>query len=130
MSAEPPFVAYDVRVKIAALAPALALVASVAACAPAVTSGLVVGKVESGQAIVKNTDDFAPGDVVRMWRYGCSRQRPGRCGYYGTGSGVVTTVFLDSPNYALVQLEPGARAVPGDRARKDSLMEYWHPDHP
>jgi hypothetical protein len=65
-----------------------------------------------------------------MWRYGCSSRRPNRCGYYGTGNGVVTAVFVDSPNYALVQLEPGAHVGPGDRARKDSLMEYWHPDHP
>jgi hypothetical protein len=54
-------VSYNESVRIAALASALALVAFVAACTPAeATSGVVVSKVESGQALVKNSDDFAP----------------------------------------------------------------------
>jgi hypothetical protein len=108
-------------VRIAALASVVCLVA---ACAPAeMASTLVVSKVNRQEALVKNTGDLAPGDVVHMWRYTC---RASRCGYGQTGDGVVTVVLLDSPNYALVQLRPDTRVAPGDHASKDVYpMPNW-----
>ncbi len=40
-------------------------------------------------------------------------------------------VILDAPECALVELAPGDDdAAVGDRAIKQSPMNYWHPDPP
>jgi hypothetical protein len=109
------------------MASALCLAGLLGACTPAQTTGLVVRKVNAGEALVRNDDGLSPGDIVHMWRYGCSSQRVGHCGYHRTGDGVVAWVLLDSPSYAVVQFEPGNRVARGDRASKDSPMSYWHP---
>jgi hypothetical protein len=116
------------HVRIAALASALGLVT---ACSPvAALPSLVVSKVNAEQALMRTTDDLSPGDIVHMWRYGCSISRPSRCDYSPVGDGIVTVVLLDSPNYAFVQFAPGNRVVPGDQASKDSPVFERFPDTP
>jgi hypothetical protein len=119
---------YDGSVPMLPFALALGLLG---ACTPSETrSRLIVSNVNAEEALVRATDDLSPGNIVHMWHYACSSRRPSRCGYRQVGDGMVTVVLPGSPNYAYVQLRPGTRVAPGDRATKDDPMFYWHPDPP
>jgi hypothetical protein len=107
----------------------LAVISCMTACTPVeAISSVVVKGGSDGEPLLKTNEDLSPGDVVHLWHYSCSRQRPYRCGYYLAATGMVTTVVIDKDQYAFVQVAPGTHVAVGDRALKPSPMAYWHWD--
>jgi hypothetical protein len=112
------------------IAAMFAVLGLAAACSPVEMRSDVVASAAGGRrAVVRTTEDLAPGDVVHIWHWSCS-SHPHHCRYVLAGDGIVAGVTIDAVDYAVVQLRDGTPIAVGDRAVKDSPMFYWHRDPP